>query len=74
MRECQQTVGSDEFVEWIAFWAIEAEAMSGDGEREPTQDELGQKIFAWAQKHNAAHYARVGAPVPEMKRPGWAGG
>lgn len=73
MRECQQATSSDEFVEWIAFWAIEAEAMSGE-EREPTRDELGQKIFAWAQKHNAAHYQRLGEPVPDMKRPGWAGG
>jgi hypothetical protein len=61
-------------MEWLGFWAIEAEAMSDGSEREPTQDELGQKIFAWAQKHNATYYARQGEPVPEMKRPGWAGG
>jgi hypothetical protein len=59
-------------MEWLAFWAIEADEMSG--EREPTQDELGAKIFAWAQKHNAAYYEKQNQPVPEMKRPAWAGG
>lgn len=63
---------SDEFTEWVAFWGIEADAVSG--EREPTRDELGQKIFAWAQKHNAAYYAKQKQPAPEMKKPGWAGG
>ena len=58
----------------MAFWAIEADEMSGGGERAPTQEELGGKIFAWAQRHNTAYYAQRGEPVPEMKRPNWAGG
>lgn len=63
---------SDEFVEWVAFWAIEADEMSGETQREPNRDELGQKIFAWAQKHNAAYYASRKQEPPPMKRPGWA--
>jgi hypothetical protein len=52
VREAQRSVSSLEFAEWIAFYLVEAE-MSGTVEREPTEEELGNKLAAWAAMHNA---------------------
>jgi hypothetical protein len=49
-------VSSREFTEWFAFWKLEAEQSGAETDRQPTQEELGAKIQAWA----AAHNARVG--------------
>jgi len=52
VREAQRRVEGDEFGEWIAYWTIKAE-IEGAVEPEPTPDELGDKIAAWAAMHNA---------------------
>lgn len=51
VARCQREVSSAEFGEWFAYYMIEAEAQQGD-EQEPTQEELGGKIAAWAAMHN----------------------
>lgn len=50
MKACQRAVSSSEFAEWLGFWHVEAE---GSEEREPTPDELGEKLAAWAAGQNA---------------------
>ena len=45
-------MSSFEFAEWLAFYLVEAE-LSGAIEHEPTPDELGGKLVAWAAAHNA---------------------
>jgi hypothetical protein len=57
VTECMAHVDSPEFVDWVAFWTIEADAASGEQEP-PSREVLGTKIAAWAQKHNAAVAAR----------------
>ena len=43
VRRCQQEVSSAEFGEWLAFYGLQE-----PGQHEPTPDELGAKIGAWA--------------------------
>ena len=55
VEACQRAITSDEFGEWIAFYALEVEAnrdASGE-EPEPDQDQLGSKLQQWAEMHNA---------------------
>jgi hypothetical protein len=43
VRATQREVDSVAFAEWIAYWNLKAE-LEGGAEREPTPDELGEKI------------------------------
>jgi hypothetical protein len=43
VRATQREVDSVAFAEWIAYWNLKAE-FEGGAEREPTPDELGEKI------------------------------
>jgi hypothetical protein len=57
-------VDSSEFVDWVAFWTIEAEAnATGDDAEPPSREVLGTKIAAWATKHNATLAAREAREV-----------
>jgi hypothetical protein len=59
VTECMAHVSSPEFIDWIAFWTIEAEAnATGEDAEPPSPEVLGTKIAAWAQKHNAGVAAR----------------
>jgi len=53
----QRTVNSLEFTEWMAFYTVEAEMLGGI-ESEPTPEELGMKLRAFADAQNARHAAR----------------
>jgi hypothetical protein len=57
VRATQREVDSPAFAEWIAYWLVKAE-LEGGAEREPTPDELGGKISAWAAMHNVRKDAR----------------
>lgn len=48
-RDMLRSMSSREFAEWMAFYAIEAEA--NDPDREPTEDELAAKMAAFAGAH-----------------------
>ncbi len=43
VRATQREVDSRAFAEWVAYWNLKAE-LEGGAEREPTPDELGEKI------------------------------
>lgn len=58
VKHAQREVDSPEFAEWIAFYLAEAE-LSGMVERDPTPDELGGKLAAWAAMHNAGKHGAV---------------
>jgi hypothetical protein len=45
VQRAQREVDSVAFAEWIAYWNLKAE-LEGGAEREPTPDELGEKIKA----------------------------
>lgn len=66
MADCQRSVSSVEFSEWIAFWTYEHELQAGE-EAEPDRDQLSAKIHGWAQRHNAA-YAAQQARTPQLER------
>lgn len=52
VAEAQARVSSLEFAEWGAFYWLEAEE-SGLVEREPTPEEVGDKLRAFVALHNA---------------------
>jgi hypothetical protein len=43
VEQAQQRIASPAFTDWMAFYVVEAE-LSGTIEREPTADELGDKM------------------------------
>jgi hypothetical protein len=59
-------VDSVEFSEWVAFWLWEAE-LSGAEPSEPDQDQLTSKIYAWAERHNAAWAAQEARRVQKER-------
>lgn len=58
VAEAQREITSAEFTEWMAFYTLEAE-LSGAVEHEPTPEELGGKLSAWAAMQNAREHGKV---------------
>jgi hypothetical protein len=59
-------VDSVEFSEWLQYWELSAE-MSGLIERDPTPDEVGEKMAAAFALHNASLEAKAGKMTRERR-------
>jgi hypothetical protein len=59
VEQAQRRIASPAFTDWMAFYVVEAE-LNGTIEREPTADELGDKIRATFTALKAAQEAKAG--------------